>query len=412
MVAAPFPFWFRCLSIFGALPLYEYSVMARNYGISALLFFVAASLYSQRAKRPYALAIALALAANTNVHSTMLACVAAGIWAWDLVADRKRRGPSLVIRFLPLAVVLAGALAAYWFARPREHTILVLVQQSLTVGDAMSVIRGAVLRPDETFSELVPRWLPPKAAILLLYGAILGLWTRPNLLLGALVAQTCLGVFFRLLYPGWYRHQGLYLVFLLFLYWVLLRTSRKPAFQSFRRQLVVGGLYIALLTMILVDAAKSPKAVWGDVTGEKSASRALGRYLDESGRYRDAVIVGEPDFVLESLPYYAANRIYLPREGRFGRTVSWSTSSKPVITLGEVLSAARHVRDRSRAEVLIVLGSIDPERDEPGVKEYMYGKTFSWTAVEAEEFRRSTAPVARFDASEGDEDYRVYALER
>jgi hypothetical protein len=34
MFFAPFPLWIRCLFIFSALPVYEYSVMARNYGIS------------------------------------------------------------------------------------------------------------------------------------------------------------------------------------------------------------------------------------------------------------------------------------------------------------------------------------------------------------------------------------------
>ena len=44
---APFPFWFRFLFIFNAFPLYEYSVMARNYGISMLLLFISALLYKK-----------------------------------------------------------------------------------------------------------------------------------------------------------------------------------------------------------------------------------------------------------------------------------------------------------------------------------------------------------------------------
>ena len=49
---APFPLWLRALFIFSALPLYEYSVMARNYGISMLLFFIAAALYRERDEHP------------------------------------------------------------------------------------------------------------------------------------------------------------------------------------------------------------------------------------------------------------------------------------------------------------------------------------------------------------------------
>jgi hypothetical protein len=39
---SPFELWVKGVFIFGALPFYEYSVVARNYGISMLLLFLAA----------------------------------------------------------------------------------------------------------------------------------------------------------------------------------------------------------------------------------------------------------------------------------------------------------------------------------------------------------------------------------
>jgi len=87
MFFAPFPLWIRCLFIFSALPLYEYSVMARNYGISMLLLFVAAVLYRNRARHSMSLAFVLVLLANTNVHSAMLVCLIGALWAWDVVVE-------------------------------------------------------------------------------------------------------------------------------------------------------------------------------------------------------------------------------------------------------------------------------------------------------------------------------------
>lgn len=101
MLAAPFPLWIRRLFIFSALPVYEYSVMARNYGISMLLMFVAAVLYRTRAQHPVLLGLALALLANTNAHSAVLACLIAGFWAWDLVVDERTRSRSIRGRPLP-----------------------------------------------------------------------------------------------------------------------------------------------------------------------------------------------------------------------------------------------------------------------------------------------------------------------
>jgi hypothetical protein len=416
MVSAPFPSWFRCLFIFSALVFYEYSVMARNYGISMLLLFVAAILYRQRTRHPFLLAFALALLANTNVHSAMFACLAAALWAWDIAIDQKvGTTESGLSRYLPLAMVIAGVLVCAAFAMPRENTILTSVRQSLSVSALVDALRGAVLRPDETFADLVPVWLRPKAAILLLYGAVFGLWTRPHLFLAALAAQIGLGVFFRVAYPGWYRHQGLYLVFLVFLYWLFIESAGRRGRRTvdgFGRGLFRGGLYAALLLLILVDVSKAPRIVRADITGARSSSRSLGEFLIGSAEYREAVIVPEPDFMLESLPYYAGNAIYLPRERRFSTTVSWTTDSRLQLSISELLRDARAVQTRTGKAVLIVLGSMNPERDPPGESKSMYGKVFTWSAAELDQFRDSTTFVVEFSASEGDEDYRVYALRR
>lgn len=410
--AAPFPIWARAIFMFSALAVFEYSVMARNYGISMLLLFLSAVLYRSRTAHPFRLAFALALLANTNVHAAMFACLIAAVWLWDLAADQwKGRVPRSVARYLPLAVVAAGVLVSMAVAMPRENTILTPVREEGIAGRLEQGLLGAVLRPDLTFSELIPAYLRPKPAILLLYGASAGLALRPNLLLAALVAQTALGVFFRLVYPGWYRHQGLYLLFLVFLYWVLLESPGIRNVTGIRRLMLGGGL-LAVLALVVFDVGRAPRLLRDDITSARSSSRALGEFLRTSDAYRAAVILGEPDFVLESLPYYAANPIYLPREGRFSPTVSWTSDSKARLSLGELLSAARDVRARSGRPVVIVLAPIEFDRVPSGEQKYLYGSVFSWTPGEVEEFRRSTRLIAAFDAAAGDEDYMVYALEQ
>ncbi len=411
MVAAPFPFGFRCLVIFGGLPLYEYSVMARNYGISMLLMFTAAALYGKRTTHPWSLAIVLALLANTNVHSVIFACLAAAAWAWDTAVGQKKGAvPRGFYRYLPFLVVLAGVLVCLAFAVPRNTAILTTVQSRAGATGIADQFRSALLRPDDTFPELLPGWLPSKAAVLMLYVAVFGLWRRPNLLLAAFAAQTALGVFFRVVYSGWYRHQGLYLVFLVFLYWLFIESTRVRPVEGVGRLLFRGGL-IAVLVLIVVDVSKAPRFIRADITGERSASRAFGKFLNESSTYRDAVILPEPGFIVEALPYYAGNAIYLPREGRFGTTVSW-TDSRYTLSLSELLSAAHEVRARSGTDVLIVLGAMNTNLDRAGKKTYLYGEVFSWSAAEVREFRESTTPVAEFSAFDGDESYLVFALTR
>jgi hypothetical protein len=90
MFFSPFSFWFRCFFIFSAFPIYEYSVMARNYGISMLLLFLIAILFQKRKKYPLSLAFILALLANTNVHSVILVSLIGCIWLWDIILEKRR----------------------------------------------------------------------------------------------------------------------------------------------------------------------------------------------------------------------------------------------------------------------------------------------------------------------------------
>jgi hypothetical protein len=69
---SPFPRYQKVLFVFGALPLYEYSVMCRNYGIVMLLLFLVAMAWSDRFVRPLRVACLLALLANCAAHALIL----------------------------------------------------------------------------------------------------------------------------------------------------------------------------------------------------------------------------------------------------------------------------------------------------------------------------------------------------
>jgi hypothetical protein len=412
MFFSPFPFWIRCLLIFSALPFYEYSVMARNYGISMLLLFIGAVLYRNRAKYPLSLALVLALLANTNVHSAILVCLIAALWAWDTVVEQRtasvrRRGLSL---YLPFAVVFAGVLLCAVFTMPRENTILTSVHNSVSMGDIAYSLVDAVLHPDQTFSKIILAVVPSSLAAGLLYLAALGLLHRPNLFLAALGGQIAFGVLFRVVYGGGYRHQGLFLVFMVFLYWLFIESLKNRDMTRVKHALFNMGLYVAMLTLILGNVVKTKNTVWTDISKEMSSSRAFGEFLNRSGAYQEAVIVPEPDFLVESLPYYAKNRIYLPREQRFGTTVSWTTDASYRLSLGELLSAARAIKARYGQSVLIVLGHRDVDKHKFGEKKYSYNKVFSWNTNESADFNESTKLVGEFRAASGDENYSVYTI--
>ena len=412
MFYAPFPLWFKCLFIFSALPLYEYSVMARNYGISMLLMFIAAALYRKRRFHPYWFALTLALLANTNVHSTILASLLAAVWVWDVLHQQKGASfknycTSLI---LPLMIVLGGIALCVIFVLPGENTILAPGTTSFSANKLVLSAFTALVRPDKTFNLIEPAGSPSWVCIGLIILAVLGLIRRPSFFLAALVGQIALGVFFLIVYYGSYRHQGLFLIFLLVLYWLFNDEADHRSPNRIINLLNKAGLYIAIGFLVIGNLALSIPTIQVELTQEKSSSKAFGTFLNQSAAYHNAIIIPEPDYYIESLAYYADNQIYFPRERRFGTTVSWTDSADARLSLSDLLASARNLNALDHRPVLIVLGhfDIDPRKD--GVKQYSYNKFFSWTQSDFIDFYQSTVLIGKYNSAFSDENYLVYAL--
>ncbi|MBN1311183.1 MAG: hypothetical protein JXB30_07165 [Anaerolineae bacterium] len=411
MFFSPFPFWLKCMFIF-TLPLYEYSVMARNYGISMLLLFAGAALYRNREKHPLWLAFVLALLANTNLYSIMLVGLITAVWVWDVLVEQRMTAfrTRVFSLCLPLAIVFAGVLLSIAFALPRESTIVTSAHQGISLQKLAYSLFDAALQPGQSFSKIVPAIFPPWLNTVLLYLVMFGLLHRLSLFLAALGSQVAFGMLFRVVYTGYYWHQGLFLVFVMFLYWVFIEALDKESLTRIQLRLFNVSLYAAITILMLWNIFVSCVLAQADINLERSSNKAFGEYLKESETYRDAIIIPEPDFLLESLPYYAPNPLYLVREHRFGTTISFTTAADYRLSLGELLAAARDIKSHYGQPVLIVLGHDDVDQTRDGEKNYSYNRIFSWDTSEFADFNASTILVTEFDSASTDENYKVYAV--
>jgi hypothetical protein len=239
---------------------------------------------------------------------------------------------------------------------------------------------------------------------------VFGLLRRPNLVLAALGGQIALGMVFRIVYEGYYRHQGLFLVFVLFLYWLFIDALNSGSLTRIQRWLFNMSLYGAIVILMLWNITVACVMVHADISQERSSSKAFGEYLKGSETYRDAIIIAEPDFLLESLPYYAPNPLYLPREHRFGTTISFTTEADDSLSIGGLLSIARDIKTRYGRPVLVVLGHWDIDPYKAGEESYSYDRIFSWNIDEFADFNESTILVTEYNSASTDENYRVYAI--
>jgi hypothetical protein len=426
---APFPLWFRCFFLFCGLPFYEYSVMARNYGISMLLMFAFAACYSSR-RNPVLLGFILFLLANTNAPSLILAGLLLGIPIWDYIAcgrrveARPRRiavaaGAALAISGIVLCVLTggrAGGDSTVYRVVPASRLVASTARSVVDSGGQFLAITGMdtgasgmvrLLEHGDSPNGVVQALSAGLSYLLLLF-AIGGLLKRPILLLASLAALWGMATFFRAIYAGQYRQQGLWLVFVLTLYWLAEARQyplRWPRLTAWLQRI---SWRLALPLLLLISFVIGAHKAVADWRLPYSSSRELGQLLHSSDDLRRAVVMAEPEWLIDAVPYYADNRLYLLRQSRYGDTARWTRFEKLRMSLGELLSTAHRVHTESGRPVVIVMyHSLDAPQSEIDDFEQF---RFSFTEAEAAQFRAETRHLASFRRARSGENYDVYLL--
>jgi len=420
ILRSPLPLWLKALFVFGRMPLFECSVMARNYGLSMLLLFTFAWLYREPRRHPIWMGVVLACLANTNIHSLLLAGLLMSFWLWDELGRKRSPLASPAARGLYFAAMLlaAGAIAAVLTMWPSDQMVPSHPAQ-YTPWNVIGAIWSTLGDPAKQFGSIAPR-LPGLVAVLInliFIGSTLGLGGRPALLAVAWAAIFALSVLFTVVYAGGYRHQGLFIIFLLTLYWMDFEAGQVLPSGRVASALARAGRYFCLPALLVTSLVSGIYKVAMDVIHETSAGQSFGSYLEAHPEHKGAILIGEPDFYIESMPYYADNPIYIVREQRFGDTVKFTRRAKLHLDLGKLLAEAWRIHALENREVLIALGhlkNLDPLSgggDDSQPIRYSFGRTFSWSREDLRSWQASTQFLARFaDDVTGDERYAIYKV--
>ena len=414
---SPFRTWVIGLILFSGFALFEYSVVARNYGISMLVLFALAHLYPSHRDKGPVVGLLLALLCNTNVPSALLAACFLLYWLIDVLGEEGLRwGRKYKLVLLNGAIAAAGAVICFLTVFPTVHDAAQTdVAGSLTAGGLAS----ALFSPAESFWQLLPYATPPLPAIrialgFLLAGSLIGLATRPGALLSSILAFAGFELFFNLVYPGGYRHQALILIYLIAMYWLAARGhgGRWPARwrvdEQLARAAAAGRLAFAVL--LAIQVWKSVDPISREMEGRPhSRARDLGRLLARE-RLQHAVLIADPDVLLEPMPYYSPNPIYLMREQRFGAVPLFTRRARIDLSLDDYLADARALRKRTgRPVVIVMMHRLDPAKPPFRLRE-VYAWDFSADPAQVRRFQAATRRLASFPPAVTDESYDVYLL--
>jgi len=429
---APFRPLEKTLFAFGYFPLYEYSVVSRNYGIGMLLLFCFCALQTNRGADSSG-ALQRPLGADLLHRNGLRRRVASGC-VLLLLANTSALGATVAIALL-LSQVVEYAIARFGAgagARRNEWHGVVTATLLGALGVALAV---AQMTPDETSLVTQPGAYGPGHVALSVWRALrsqgafaqhlfsyrvhipatavlipcyLYLARRPSVLVFLLSAVLGMELVDRLVYPLQHlRHQGFLLLAILAAIW--LARSRPPEILRNAPPLPRLGARLgraALVGLLVLQVDAGFAIARQELRSARSSGRAFAHFLEAHPAYRNAILISEPDYYAETLPYYIDNRIYVPRERSFSRIVSFTRRSARELSLSELLGSAEQLSRAHGVPVLILWGH---PFWEPGVYAYSFGRKMIISPEGLRAFEEATVLLQRFDAATGDENYAVYA---
>jgi hypothetical protein len=388
------------LFAFSGFPIFEYSVMARNHGLAMPFIFALADRMLVR-PRPYILIGGLLfLLAQTNVHSALLV-------PFYLLLTLPKRGASSArerSRFLLCAAIAgAGLLAAFatvYPLPPRTMFMETFAGQFAKPTSLLWRLAWAILDPGQYFKEMfyLPLLgaLPPLVGTLLLYAATFGLLPRPLLWACAISSLWTMTAFFVLVYPGSYRHEGIWLLFLISLYWIRLGKAGAQPFRavSWHSRIEAASLFGVLGLLLAINGVIGARMLWLDYRNGMGNAYAVGALIRSNARLHDAIILPDPVYIGDAIAYYVPNDMYLTRDRMFGRygsadVSSYVKGSQSRLSLTELLNTARSLKTQTGRPILIVL-EWDLDDTCPTDVCIRFNFQFTYTQQERQEFFDST----------------------
>ena len=311
---APLPWWVRIPLPFGYFFFYQYAIIARNYGISALLLFAIAHRVRLKWKAAVGTGILIALLCHTNAHSMilLLGCLpwVGLLYLWHYYKDNHDARKSFRSVTLGGAIAIIGLTTSVYQVIPPEDSGYASEwhlewEDKRALNTSRCIVQAYApvpLKSDHSLggnilynSQRGWGWLEWKnshwgAGVALILAAAC-LIRSPFLLLPFITATFGLWAFFYIKFPGSIRHHGFLVLIWLSLLWVgqLWKDSNeRKSWRSWTRNAV---LHIVLLFWCGLSLLGSWNAFSVTIEHTFSHGKSAGRYIRDHFE-NDVIVTG------------------------------------------------------------------------------------------------------------------------
>ena len=312
---SPLPKKIKLILPFTYYLLFEYTVIARNYNLTALLLFIIASVYTLRFKRPILYAFLIFLLAWTNIHSLAMALILTGLFLYDLIKERYENQKYIVA----IVIMLLGI----------ASTILMLIPQIDQY--SLSNFFGYFLIVQSLASALIPFFTNSNIPLYLsLFISLLWLpftiillksWQSKIVFLLPLI---WLEYIFLFKHSGGLRHYGLILIFFIFAWWLnLIIYNRKTAERSSLTDKTILSL---LLICLVINVAFTLNFLYKSNNHLYSGSREMALYI-KNNKLEQEEIATYPSYSGSALlPYLPGKEFYQLDARKKGTFLTWNNA--------------------------------------------------------------------------------------
>lgn len=306
---APFPRPVRLLLPFSYYLLFEYSVVARPYVLTALLLFGIAALHGARFRHPVGYGMLIALLSWTTVHSIVAACVLAGWFAWDLFRQREFTWTKAVAVGIPFAAI--SAVPILLTPDPTQGLQYYYGWRWLLFSGAAAIWPGIQRETYRLFWPLALIWIP--LALALVRGG------RARSILG--FSWAWLGFIFLFKHSGALNHYGLIFLYFLFTWWLGLQEQGGAALRETGIRRAAAGLCVLV---VMAQAAYAAVFYLNHRGRHFSGAAEMAAYMREAG-LEGQELVAYPAYIGTALlPYLPTQRIYQMEDGRTTTFMTWT----------------------------------------------------------------------------------------
>ena len=408
---SPFSSLQKFLFAFGFFPLHQYAVVNRGYALSMALMFLIADFYSSKFKRPVLFATLLFLLANSEFYGLLIAIsIVLGV-AIEAIVRRKTvfsDAGSLKPFCYGGLIALVGIVFSIIQIYPDQLSDFQSAR-SISLQKILHDYKNLIFAGD-LFSTVANVFFIPAYLTVWIYYLLL--LPNPLLLLINIATISGLALSHTLIYPLHIHHHGFLLLLIVCSFWISRKSTINdiPLKSLQLSRLLSAGRSALLYAILIAQVCSGYFAIRKEISSSFSNSSKAGNYIRQSPELQDAIIIGQPDYYLESLPYYVDNQIFVVRENRFSKIVKFTSENSSMLSLQDLLMTAENLKTQYNKPVLISLG-FELSMQPPFEKVFSGNRKFTYSKSEVNNFFAKTTALKRFKrGTVSRENYYLYLL--